>query len=84
MTAPADTVASLPVVENAPPKDGTVFYAVVRIPMKWMAYKPTSKQARHGLKGRWVESNGYGGWAVSEYEPTEWEPITKAREGAAQ
>jgi hypothetical protein len=65
---------------SAPPKDGTVFYTVVRIPMKWKPYKPASQQFKHGIKGRWVQSNGYGGWDVSSYEPIEWECLPEPPE----
>lgn len=59
-------------IETAP-KDGTVFYTAVAI--KWKPYKPTSEQFRRGIKGRWVESNGYGGWRPCQNgEPEQWMP----------
>lgn len=56
------------------PKDGTVIYTVVAV--KWIPYKPTSQQAKRGIKGRWMESNGYGGWRPClNGEPALWMPV---------
>lgn len=56
------------------PRDGTIFYVLHRFPMRWTAYKPSSEQARRGVKGRWQRMNEYGGWENTDIEPTEWEP----------
>lgn len=48
--------------ETAPPMDGTPFYALVRLPMRYLPYKPNSEQRRRGIKGRWQAMNDYGGW----------------------
>lgn len=66
------------------PKDGSIFYAVVRIPMKWKPYKPTSQQAKQGIKGRWVESNGFGGWNNSQYQPDQWQPLPATKDEGKQ
>lgn len=50
------------------PKDGTLIAALVTI--RWRPYKPNSEQYRRGIKGRWQEANGYGGW-VNCVEPPE-------------
>lgn len=52
------------------PQDGSIFYTAVA--MKWKPYKANSEQARRGIKGRWVESNGYGGWTPSVHKPELW------------
>jgi len=60
-------------IETAP-KDGTILYTP--IPIKWMPYKRGSEQFRRGIKGRWMESNGYGGWRPCQYgEPAYWLPL---------
>ena len=46
----------------APPMDGTPFYALVRVPMRWLPYKPNSEQWKRGIAGRWQEMGEYGGW----------------------
>lgn len=36
-------------------------YAVVRVPMKWVPYKPKSQEVlKYGKKGRWQVWNGHG------------------------
>lgn len=58
-------------IETAP-KDGT---RILGMPyantMRYMPYKPTSEQFRHGLKGRWQRANEYGGWENCP-EPEAW------------
>ncbi len=48
--------------EDTPPMDGTPFYALVRVPMRFQSYKKGSEQRRRGIKGRWQSMNDYGGW----------------------
>jgi hypothetical protein len=55
------------------PKDGTIFY--VGTAVKWKPYKPNSEQARRGIKGRWMESNGYGGWYPLAGDFEHWAPL---------
>jgi hypothetical protein len=53
------------------PKDGSIFYTAVAI--KWVPYKPSSEQRKRGIMGRWMESNGYGGWTPCKNgEPAQW------------
>jgi hypothetical protein len=48
-------------IETAP-MDGTEIVCLVRQTYRWLPYKPSSEQFRHGLKGRWQKANEYGGW----------------------
>ncbi|WP_454760644.1 hypothetical protein [Caulobacter segnis] len=47
---------------EVPPMDGTPFYALVRVPMRYRRYKPGAPQLRQGIKGRWQQMNEFGGW----------------------
>lgn len=56
---------------DAPPQDGSVFYGHWWSPTRWLAYKPSSEQARRGIKGRWQTMNEFGGWENAT-PPNEW------------
>lgn len=59
---------------TTPPRD-RVIYAVIRVPVRWLAYKPTSDQARRGVAGRWQSMNEFGGWTNlhPNKPPAQWE-----------
>ena len=42
----------------------------VPLPMRWVAYKPSSQQAKHGIKGRWQVCDDYG-WKNADFTPLE-------------
>lgn len=48
--------------QHTMPRDGTAFYARHQSPFRFQPYKPTSEQARRGIKGRWQTMNEFGGW----------------------
>lgn len=47
---------------DKPPEDGTAIQMRTIQLLRFKPYKPTSQQARAGLKGRWQQMNEYGGW----------------------
>lgn len=59
-------------IEGEPPKDGREFAAVMRVPVRWKAYKPSSQQFKAGIKGRWQMMNEYGGWDNADHAGRHW------------
>lgn len=37
--------------------------------VKWELYRPNSQQFKKGIKGRWTESNYYGGFYNAKFDP---------------
>ena len=56
---------------DRPPKDGSTIYGHSWSPYRWLAYKPSSEQARRGVEGRWQTMNEFGGWENAA-APNEW------------
>ena len=52
-----------------PPEDGSII--LVGQSMKFTPYKKGSRERQH-RKGRWQESNGYGGWSNAAEPPKYW------------
>jgi hypothetical protein len=61
-----------PMIAGEPPRDGEVYQAEFCVPVRWKAYKPTSEQFRHGIKGRWQKMNEYGGWENADHAGRHW------------
>ena len=43
----------------------------VPLPMRWLAYKPSSQQFKSGIKGRWQVGNDYG-WMNADFTPEDY------------
>ncbi len=49
-------------------------YVLVAVSMRWLPYKPSSSQARSGIKGRWQSATEYG-WENCSAPETYLRPI---------
>lgn len=47
---------------DPPPEDGSEIHMRTIQYLRFKPYKPSSQQARAGIKGRWQQMNEWGGW----------------------
>lgn len=69
----ADGEGPLPRYEQRPITDAQRNGRILTVPMsvRWVAYKPSSSQFKHGIKGRWQVGNDYG-WQNADFTPTDY------------
>lgn len=63
---------------DKPPEDGSTIAMRTVQYLRFKPYKPTSQQARAGIKGRWQQMNEWGGWENCPRPlGLEWQPFSE-------